>query len=177
MPYMAVFGLHSQFFQLKNCLLTCIFCLFWGYSLQSVALTVVTHPSVEKSTLSVSELRAIFSMRLTHWSDSSPIRVFVLPNEHPRHKEFSMDVLKMFPHQLQSAWDRLVYSGTGNAPTVVDSEEEMRRVVSITPGAIGYIGDAKEDPDQGMSKRVDGNIKESAKETAEHERLNVIQLP
>ncbi len=78
-------------------------------------------------------------MRLTHWSDSTPITVFVLPSGHPLHKEFSKKVLKLFPHQLQTAWDRLVYSGTGKAPTVVKSEEEMQYLLTVTPGAIGYI--------------------------------------
>jgi ABC-type phosphate transport system substrate-binding protein len=48
----------------------------------------------------------------------------------------------MFPHQLRRAWDRLVYSGTGQAPVMVESEEEMREKVAASPGAIGYLSDA-----------------------------------
>ena len=84
-------------------------------------------------------LIAIFGMRMTTWPDGTAIRVFVLRNDHPIHPRFCKEVLQVFPHQLQAAWDRLVFSGTGQAPEVVDSEEEMRERVSRTPGAIGYL--------------------------------------
>lgn len=164
---MLLLKIHRQLLQFKSLILLCTMCLLLGYSVQGLALSIVTHSSVTKTTMSVSELRAIFSMRLTHWSDSSPIKVFVLPNEHPRHKEFSKNVLRLFPHQLQSSWDRLVYSGTGSAPTVVQSEEEMRRVLAITPGSIGYISDR---PEGGSEERVND-------ERLNDERLNVIKLP
>ena len=38
-----------------------------------------------------------------------------------------------------SAWDRLVFSGTGQAPDTVTSTEEMLARVASTPGAIGYL--------------------------------------
>ncbi len=47
----------------------------------------------------------------------------------------------MYSYVLRAAWDRMVFTGTGLAPTVVRSEEEMRRRVRETPGAIGYVSD------------------------------------
>jgi len=99
---------------------------------------VIVNPDVQNETLSIGRLRVIFSMRVTRWTNSQPIHVFVLPGNHPLHQLFVKSVLKLFPHQLQSAWDRMVYSGTGVAPTVVSSEDEMRARIASTPGAIGY---------------------------------------
>ncbi|PSJ15922.1 hypothetical protein C7H79_16365, partial [Nitrosomonas supralitoralis] len=45
----------------------------------------------------------------------------------------------VFPYQLRSTWDRLVYSGTGQAPITVNSAEEMLARVANTPGSIGYL--------------------------------------
>ena len=45
----------------------------------------------------------------------------------------------IFPYQLRSAWDRLVFSGIGQAPIRVNSVEEMLDRVANTPGAIGYL--------------------------------------
>jgi hypothetical protein len=87
---------------------------------------VIVNPGVQNETLSLGRLRVIFSMRVTRWTNSQPIHVFVLPGDHPLHQQFVKNVLKLFPHQLQSAWDRMVYSGTGVAPTVVSSVAEMR---------------------------------------------------
>lgn len=85
------------------------------------------------------DLTAIFGMRMTTWPDGSAIKVFVLPDENHIHSSFCKQVLRIFPHQLRTAWDRLVYSGTGQAPIVTDSEQEMKKQIAATPGAIGYL--------------------------------------
>ena len=46
------------------------------------------------------------------------------------------------PYVLRNTWDRLVFTGTGLAPTQVHSEDEMRQKVQETPGAIGYLPSA-----------------------------------
>jgi hypothetical protein len=100
---------------------------------------VVVNPSITTRKISRNSLRAIFGMRLRAWQDGSPVRVFVLPDEAPLHHLFAKEKLNIFPYQLRAAWDRLIFSGTGQAPFLVNSEEEMRIRVSSTPGAIGYM--------------------------------------
>ncbi len=82
-------------------------------------------------------------MRLHAWPDGSAIRVFVLPDDAPLHIAFSKEKLNVFPYQLRSAWDRMVFSGTGQAPETVNSLEEMQAKVANTPGAIGYLPKSK----------------------------------
>lgn len=98
-----------------------------------------THNQALEGVLTKSGLRAVFGMRLRTWPDGSPIRVFVLPDRHPLHTQFCKRLLGVFPHQMRSAWDRLVYSGTGQAPVEVNSEEEMATKIASTTGAIGYL--------------------------------------
>ncbi len=100
---------------------------------------IVAYPGVNEKTLSVNSLRSIFSMRLRTWPDGTKIRVFVLSDEDDLHQTVSKERLNVFPDQLRSQWDRLVYSGTGQAPTKVNSVEEMLAKVANTPGAIGYL--------------------------------------
>jgi ABC-type phosphate transport system substrate-binding protein len=78
-------------------------------------------------------------MRLRSWPSGKPIQVYVLRDTHPTHIRFCKQVLNIFPHQLRFAWDRQVYSGTGQAPREVESVEEMRAQVAATPGALGYL--------------------------------------
>lgn len=106
---------------------------------------VVTHPGVKEKVLSKSSLRAIFGMRLHAWPDGTAIRVFVMPDDAPLHAAFSKEKLNVFPYQLRSAWDRLVFSGTGQAPDTASSPEEMLAKVASTPGAIGYLPKSKID--------------------------------
>lgn len=100
---------------------------------------VVTHPDVNQEVVSVNVLRAIFSMRLKTWPNGKLIKVFVLPDDHLLHHDFAKEKLNVFPYQLRSTWDRLVFSGTGQAPTRVSSNEEMLEKITNTSGAIGYL--------------------------------------
>ncbi|MGH8579086.1 MAG: hypothetical protein ACREVK_02830 [Gammaproteobacteria bacterium] len=96
---------------------------------------------LSNTALSQEQLREIFFVRQSRWRDGSPIRVSVLPDSHPLHIRFAKEILGVYPYQLRSAWDRMLFSGTGVPPTIVDSAEEMRRRVEGTQGAIGYLGE------------------------------------
>lgn len=87
------------------------------------------------------QLRDILFVRQTKWLDGSPIRVFVLPDQHPLHMRFAKEILGVYPYQLRAAWDRMVYSGTGVPPAVVDNVEAMRQRVEETSGGIGYLAE------------------------------------
>jgi hypothetical protein len=100
---------------------------------------VIVSPSLTKMKLDRELLRAVFTMRVREWPDGSPIRVFVLPDDNPLSDQFYRERLGMYSYVLRRAWDRMVFTGTGFAPTVVRSEEEMRERVRLTPGAIGFV--------------------------------------
>ena len=100
---------------------------------------VVMHPDISEEIVSVNSLRAIFSMRINTWPNGKRIKVYVLPDDNSLHQRFSKERLNVFPYQLRSAWDRLVFSGTGQAPNVVSTSEEMLTKISSTPGAVGYL--------------------------------------
>lgn len=98
----------------------------------------VIHPSVELKSYSRNSLRAVFGMRLKTWPNGMPVRVFVMPDDAALHTIFTKEKLNIFPYQLRAGWDKLIFSGTGQAP-LVRTEEEMRERISSTPGAIGYL--------------------------------------
>ena len=100
---------------------------------------LIANASVGVESLSLNTTRLLFSMQLPQWPDGSAVRVFVLPDDHPRHRAFSKDLLTLYPRQLRRVWDRQLYSGTGQAPETVADEAAMRKAVAGTPGAIGYL--------------------------------------
>ena len=103
------------------------------------AIEVYTHAGVPIDTLSSDVLRSIFAMRLNRWPDGTPIRVFVLADKHPMHRQFSKQVLGLFPYQLRQIWDQAVFTGTGEAPSEVVDQKQMLEQLVNTPGAIGYL--------------------------------------
>ncbi len=105
----------------------------------------IAHPDVTTSTLSATHARLLFGMRLHQWENQQPVKVFVLPDNHPVHDNYCKSVLHVFPHQLRTVWNRQIYSGTGQAPVEVKNEEEMLERVANTPGAVGYVSREKAD--------------------------------
>jgi hypothetical protein len=105
----------------------------------ALAVRVIVSPSLANVTLDRSLLRAVFTMRVREWPDGTPIRVFVLPDDNPLSDLFYRERLGMYSYVLRRAWDRMVFTGTGFAPTVVRSEAEMIERVRATPGAIGFV--------------------------------------
>lgn len=103
------------------------------------AVEIVTSPGIEAPRLDRQTLRAIFLMRVRQWPDGTPVRVFVLPGDNALHDRFARELLGTYPYVLERNWDRMVFTGTGLAPEVVRSEEEMRQKVLNTRGAIGYV--------------------------------------
>ncbi len=110
-----------------------------GHAVEPQAVVVAVNPKVVIEALSRNELRAIFAMRRRVWPDGTPIRVFVLPDDHPLHLIFCKKILRVYPYQLRRLWDRNVFSGTGPAPVEVDSLREMHDRIGEVAGAIGYL--------------------------------------
>lgn len=100
---------------------------------------IIVSPALTSTKFDRSLLRAVFTMRMRQWPDGSPIRVFVLPDHDPLSDQFYRERLGMYSYVLRRAWDRMVFTGTGLAPTVVQTEREMIERVRSTPGAIGYV--------------------------------------
>jgi len=82
-------------------------------------------------------------MRMLEWPDGTPITVFVLDQNNQQHNEFCKNVLHVFPYQLRRTWNRLIFSGSGQAPIILSSSKEMLDRVRNTPGAIGYLPEDK----------------------------------
>ncbi len=116
----------------------CLLIFLGSFSPTVIAVDVIVHPSVSESNVTTSQLRRIYTMRQTQWSDGHPIVVFVLPKQHSLHQRFSKERLQIFPYQLELIWNKLTYSGLGVAPIIVSTPEALIDVVVKTPGAIGY---------------------------------------
>ena len=120
------------------CMALSLSCLVsWANEPNDVVL--IAHPNVRVDTLSRDTARAIVAMRQRTWPNGQAASVFVLPEDHPVHARFSKSLLNVYPHQLRLAWDRVVFSGTGQAPNVVMSQPDMIKHVASTPGGLGYI--------------------------------------
>lgn len=99
----------------------------------------VVNINTSQRNISKNGLSAIFKMRLRHWSDGTNVTVFVLQDDNPLHKQFCKQILNVFPHQMRRNWNKLVFSGTGQAPILLENKDEMINKLRDTPGAVGYL--------------------------------------
>ncbi|MEX1667593.1 hypothetical protein AB4876_01640 [Zhongshania guokunii] len=111
-------------------------------ALNNAGVTILTNTEVRSGELNTSSLRAIFTVRKRSWDDKTPIKVFVLPDQNPLHQQFCKSILKIYPYVLREQWDRLIFSGTGIPPTVVENEHQLQLMIESTPGAIGYASNS-----------------------------------
>ncbi len=100
---------------------------------------IVNHAVPGSATFSTLQYRSIFTMRQKYWPNDKPIKVFVLPDDHPLHKKFAKNKLNMLPFQLRRIWNKMIFSGTGRGPVTIATEREMLEKVSSTPNSIGYV--------------------------------------
>lgn len=115
-----------------------------GLGASAGQIQVITSPDRGNVQLDRPALLAIFMMRVRQWPDGTPVHVFVLPAHNPIHDRFARERLGTYPYVLTRTWDRIVFTGTGLAPEIVGSEQEMREKVMKTPGAIGYLAGGRQ---------------------------------
>ncbi len=131
-----------------------VFCVFggvvWAVPGSEIhgRVVIIVHPDNPYKNISLRQLRAIYSMRMREWPNGHPVRVYVLPGNSEIHHRFCRDLLKVYPHQLQKGWDRMVYSGAGKSPVVVHDQQSLLETVAREPEAIGYyLLDSEEAPE------------------------------
>jgi ABC-type phosphate transport system substrate-binding protein len=115
---------------------------FW---VTAEAQELIANKELPDAAITRNDARLFFTLRLQRWLNDEPVKVFVLPDDHPVHRSFSKSILGLFPYQLRRVWDRQLFSGTGQAPIIVADEAEMIRRVASTPNAIGYVAKRPDD--------------------------------
>lgn len=102
-------------------------------------LLLIVNDTVDSSPLSFEDVREIYSLRRTTWSNGERIMPFVLDVEGVKHQQFCKRFLGVYPYQLQKGWDRMEYTGRARRPSQAANERALVDSVRYTPGAIGYV--------------------------------------
>lgn len=100
------------------------------------------------SELKRDELARIFLKKQTRWKDGKEVSPVDQSARSSVRAAFSREVLAAEGLDKISAvenyWRQQIYSGRGNPPAVKTSDDEVRRFVAATPGAIGYVSENAE---------------------------------
>jgi len=99
---------------------------------------IILNNEISIETLSINTLVDIYTNNKTKWENGEKIHVCML-RKGPVNEAFSMRMIGMAPKKLIGIWKKVIFTGLGTPPKVVDTEAEMVQYVASTKGAIGYI--------------------------------------
>ena len=105
---------------------------------------VIAHQDHAAEKLDAAGIKAVFLGKKVAWDGGGRITLAVLKGG-PVADEFCQTHLGMNASQFQNHWRRLALTGGGIAPKTFDSEDELKKFVASTPGAVGFVGEAVAD--------------------------------
>lgn len=103
-------------------------------------IAVVVHASNEVSNLNAQDLKRIFLGRMPLFPGTGrEIRAIDLPDEHPLFQAFYRQAVGLEGVDLKRYRAYYLFSGRGRLPAVAASPQDMIRMISDDPAAIGYL--------------------------------------
>jgi ABC-type phosphate transport system substrate-binding protein len=105
----------------------------------SETIVVITGKTAKFDAVSRDDLRPIFQTKKDTWPDGSPVKPFNLAESSPLRHGFDAAVLGLDPERVARYWiDRKIRGGE-RPPQTAPSSAIMVKIVSKTPGAVGYV--------------------------------------
>lgn len=110
-------------------------------ALQLEAVVAVINERVMPGELTSERVRDMLLGRITTWPSGNAV-VIVLCTSDPGDRAVTQ-ICSRSVNLLQRGWKRLVFSGTGAMPLVIDTQQAALDVVGRTPGAIVVLMEAQ----------------------------------
>lgn len=104
----------------------------------------VGHPGLAGEKIDAATLKAVFLGKKVSWEGAGRITIAALKGGDIA-EQFLKAVVEMSPSQFNNHWRRLAMTGGGSAPKFFEREDELRKFVAETPGAIGFLDRANAD--------------------------------
>jgi ABC-type phosphate transport system substrate-binding protein len=113
-------------------------------SAAGAAPAVIVNKNIEKEKVDASTLKAVFLGKKVAW-DSGGRAILAVLKTGPVADEFLKGAVDMSASGFNNYWRRLAMTGGGTAPHSFEKEEDLRKYVADTPGAIGFVDGANVD--------------------------------
>lgn len=101
-------------------------------------ISIIVHPS-NKADIPSKDIKRIFLGVNRRYSDGAEAVPISYQLDTDLSKEFSNKVLDKSPHQLKAYWAKMLFSGKGTPPKVMDNVEHIVILVSNNPSLIGFV--------------------------------------
>lgn len=105
---------------------------------------IIANKALEKEKLDAATVKSVFLGKKVAWDSGGRVVLAVLKSG-PVADEFLKASVDMSASGFINLWRRLAMTGNGTAPKAFDSEEDLRKFVAATPGAVGFVDAANAD--------------------------------
>jgi len=100
---------------------------------------VVTGANSPPVTLSKEQISDIFLGKITSLPDGHRVAPIDQPESNPLRNEFYLKVANKSAAQAKALWAKLYFTGRGEPPHEAKNDDDIKKIVNSTRGAIGYI--------------------------------------
>lgn len=105
---------------------------------------LIANKNVAAEKLDAATLKSVFLGKKVAWDGAGRVTLAVLKGG-PVAEEFLKGAVDMNVSAFNNHWRRLAMTGGGTAPKSFEKEEDLRKFVAETPGAIGFLDSASVD--------------------------------
>lgn len=105
---------------------------------------LIGNKNVAGEKLDAANVKSIFLGKKVAWDGAGRVVLAVLKGG-PVADEFLKDSVDMNASGFNNYWRRLAMTGGGTAPKSFEKEEDLRKFVAETPGAVGFVDAASAD--------------------------------
>jgi hypothetical protein len=124
----------------RSCRLTLLALLLLLPALaQAAEFKLVAHPAVPEARLSAADCSRIFLKKHGRWADGKTIVPVDLTIVSPVRQGFTQEIHKRPMSAIEAYWQRMLFTGQGVPPVVLNGDAEVLDYVKGHPGAIGYV--------------------------------------
>ncbi len=100
---------------------------------------VVVSSQNPTETLSRAQIADIYLGRMNRLPSGNPVQPIDLSGSSPVRSEFYSRYLGQSQSQIKAHWMKLIFTGRGQPPPTVSSQDAMAEAVAQNPDAIGYL--------------------------------------
>ncbi|MBQ0799905.1 MAG: phosphate ABC transporter substrate-binding protein [Porticoccaceae bacterium] len=101
-------------------------------------LAIVVNPDYSGGNINMQDIRDLYQGKSKTLNDVQVKAVDQSSGSSAR-KQFLSTVLEKSESEMNRYWSRLIFSGKGRPPEVLDSADAIKRWIALNPEGIGYI--------------------------------------
>ncbi len=127
---------------IRNLVCSSVFCVLSGAAFAEVA--VIVNPA-NGDTITKDDIASLYLAKTKTFPGGKNAIPLDRPEGSPTRVEFVSKVIDKDEAQMKSYWSRLIFTGKGVPPKVVESDAEVKDMVARNPDVIGFIDAAAAD--------------------------------